>query len=47
MVVVPNEELRLSVLDYFLSLRDGADPRLREFGADPPPVISYDEIHRW
>lgn len=47
MVVVPNDEIRTSVLDYFLSLRGHADLRLRQFGDNPVPIINYDELHHW
>lgn len=47
MVVVPNEELRSCVLDYFLNLRKSSDERLRQFGIDPLPIINYDDLHRW
>lgn len=47
MIVVPNEEVRLQVLEYLLSHRGSADARLRSFGIDPPPVISYDDLNRW
>ncbi|MGJ0484759.1 MAG: abortive infection system antitoxin AbiGi family protein [Methylomicrobium sp.] len=47
MVVVPNEELRICVLDYFLELRNSSDDRLKQFGIDILPVITYDDLHRW
>lgn len=47
MVVVPNEEMRGAVLEYFLSLRASEDGRLKEFGENPLPVINYDDLQRW
>lgn len=47
MVVVPNEEMRNIVLDYFLKLRLSTDQRLKAFGDNPLPVINYDDLHRW
>ena len=47
MVVVPNEEMRTTVLDYFLSLRTSDDPRLQDFGANVLPVINYDDLQKW
>lgn len=47
MVVVPNEEMRTTVLNYLLALRDSVDPRMNAFGANALPVINYDDLHRW
>lgn len=47
MIVVPNEEMRTVVLNYFLSLGNSADERLRRFAENPLPVINYDDLHRW
>jgi Putative abortive phage resistance protein AbiGi, antitoxin len=47
MIVVPNEELRTVVLNYFLSLSNSADERLKRFAENPLPVINYDDLHRW
>jgi len=47
MVVVPNDEMRTLVLDYFLSLRTSTDQRLRRFGDNPVPIINYDDLHHW
>ena len=47
MVVVPNEEMRSEVLNYFLGLKTSTDTRLKKFSANPLPVISYDDLHRW
>ena len=47
MVVVPNEEMRCDVLEYFISLRGSNDARLRNFGANPLPVINYDDTNKW
>ncbi len=46
-IVVPNEEIRTSVLEYFLSLRASGDTRLKEFGENILPIISYDDLHKW
>lgn len=47
MVVVPNEEMRTIVLEFILNLRQSDDERLRQFGANPLPVISYDDLQMW
>lgn len=47
MVVVPNEEIRSDVLEYFIGLRTSNDQRLRRFGENPLPVINYDDMNRW
>ncbi|WP_297323756.1 abortive infection system antitoxin AbiGi family protein [Nitrosomonas sp.] len=47
MVVVPNEEMRSTVLDYFLSLRSSDDSRLQDFGANVLPIINYDDLQKW
>lgn len=47
MVVVPNEEMRATVLDYFLSLRSFDDSRLKNFGENMLPIISYDDLQKW
>lgn len=47
MIVVPNEDMRLMVFDYFLSLRTSSDERLKQYGINPLPVINYDDLHRW
>jgi hypothetical protein len=47
MVVVPNEEIRSDVLEYFIGLRQSDDERLRRFGENPLPVINYDDMNRW
>lgn len=47
MIVVPNEEMRMMVLEYFLSLRTSEDERLKQLGENPLPVINYDDLHRW
>ena len=46
-IVVPNEEIRRSAVDYFISLRNSTDPRLKSFGDNIPPVVNYDELNRW
>ena len=47
MVVVPNEEMRTVVLDYFISLRTSDNERLKCFGANLLPVVNYDDLQRW
>jgi hypothetical protein len=47
MVVVPNEEIRSDVLEYFIGLRKSDDKRLQRFGENPLPVINYDDMNRW
>ena len=47
MIVVPNDEIRSLVLDYFLSQKSSNDPRLKSFGDNPLPIINYDDLHRW
>jgi Putative abortive phage resistance protein AbiGi, antitoxin len=47
MIVVPNDEVRSLVLNYFLSLSNSADERLKRFAENPLPVINYDDLHRW
>ena len=47
MIVVPNEEMRTTVLEYFRSLQDSPDQRLKSFGDNQLPVINYDDLHRW
>jgi hypothetical protein len=47
MIVVPNEEMRAAVLDYFLKLPDEADDRLIQFRENPLPIIHYDDLQKW
>ncbi len=47
MVVVPNEEMRKIVLDYFEGLINSQDARECAFGKNPPPIISYDDLLKW
>jgi hypothetical protein len=47
MVVVPNEEMRSTVLDYFLSLKTSNESRLQNFGENVLPVINYDDLQKW
>lgn len=47
MIVVPNEQSRMAVTNYLLSLKGSSDSRLNEFGTDLLPVVNYDELHRW
>ncbi|MFA6052054.1 MAG: abortive infection system antitoxin AbiGi family protein [Methylobacter sp.] len=47
MIVVPNEELRTVVLNYFISLGASPDERLRQFASNPLPVVNYDDLQRW
>jgi hypothetical protein len=49
MVVVPNEEMRKIVLDYFEGLISSPNTSAREhaFGENPPPIISYDDLLKW
>jgi len=47
MIVVPNEEMRTCVLDYFLSLKQSTDVDLQEFGKNPLPIINYDDLQKW
>lgn len=47
MVVVPNEEMRKIVLEYFEGLISSQDARERTFGENPPPIISYDDLLKW
>lgn len=47
MIVVPNEEQRDAVLQYFLALKSSPDPRLKAFGDNPLPVIYYEDLQRW
>ena len=46
-IVVPNEEMRTTVLEYFLLLRESNDIRLSEFGHNVLPVVNYDDLQRW
>lgn len=47
MVVVPNEEMRATVLNYFLSLQTSNESRLQNFGENVLPVINYDDLQKW
>lgn len=48
MIVVPNEQIRRDVLDYFLGLKISAtDNRLKEFGKNIPPIVIYDDLQSW
>lgn len=47
MIVVPNEEIREMVVEYFIDLRKSDDERLRQFGLNILPVVNYDDLHRW
>ncbi|MFN7920511.1 MAG: abortive infection system antitoxin AbiGi family protein [Bryobacteraceae bacterium] len=47
MVVVPSDEIRMQVLDYFHKLRRSKTPRLREFGQNTLPIVIYDDLQRW
>lgn len=47
MIVVPNEEIREKVTEYFIGLRDESNERLKRFGLNLLPVVNYDDLHRW
>lgn len=46
-VVTPNENIRLEVLEYFDQLKKHQDSRLNSFGKFPVTVVNYDDLHRW
>lgn len=47
MIVVPNYDCRVKVVEYLSSLSELPDSRLQAFAASPVPVICYDELRRW
>ena len=47
MVVTPNDEIRTRVLKFLLALETETDERLKEFGQNPLPIITYDDLHKW
>jgi hypothetical protein len=47
MVVTPNDEIRTEALRFLLGLEREADDRLKEFGRNPLPIITYDDLHKW
>ncbi|MHB1024740.1 MAG: abortive infection system antitoxin AbiGi family protein [Desulfobacteria bacterium] len=46
-VVTPNDEIRNEVLRFLIALESEKDTRLKEFGENPLPVITYDDLHKW
>jgi hypothetical protein len=47
MVVTPNDEIRTAVLRFLLGLESETEERLKEFGQNPLPIITYDDLHKW
>lgn len=47
MIVVPNNDSRVQVVEFLSNLSNSADTRLQEFARSPIPVICYDELRRW
>lgn len=46
-IITPNNDMRMEVLKFFLSLQDEADIRLKNFAKDLLPVVTYDDLHKW
>ena len=47
MVVVPNEDIRVELLDYFLKIPNDSEERLVQFKKNPLPIIHYDDLQKW
>lgn len=47
MVVTPNDEMRITVLRFFLGLDGNPDERLSDFAKDPVPLMTYGDLHNW
>lgn len=47
MILVPNQDCRSAVMDYFSGLSNSDDERLKSFGSNDIPVICYDDLRRW
>lgn len=46
-IVTPNDEIRSTVLRYLFSLAESEDKRLKDFGENPVPIITYDDLKKW
>ena len=46
MVVVPNEEIRKKLQEYFYEI-SSSDRRMEQFKKNMLPIISYDDLHKW
>lgn len=47
MVVVPNEDIRIKLLNYFLDIPNDSEERLVQFKENPLPIIHYDDLQKW
>ncbi|WP_293008310.1 abortive infection system antitoxin AbiGi family protein [Nitrosomonas sp.] len=47
MVVVPNEDIRKKMLDYFLSIPNVQNDRLYKFKENLLPIIHYEDLQNW
>ena len=47
MVVVPNEDIRIKLLNYFLNIPNDSEERLIQFKENPLPIIHYDDLQKW
>ncbi|WMJ09133.1 abortive infection system antitoxin AbiGi family protein [Nitrosomonas sp. sh817] len=47
MVVVPNEDIRIKLLNYFLNIPNDSEERLVQFKENPLPIIHYDDLQKW
>lgn len=43
-VIVPNDEIKNKVINYFFNLNNNADARLKTFGSNLVTVINYEDI---
>lgn len=46
-ILVPNEEIRNNISNFFKELIVSEDANEQSFGKNPPPIISYDALLKW
>ncbi len=47
MILTPNAETRIQVIEFLSELRNKEEERLQMFAEDPPPVLAYDDLRKW
>jgi len=47
LLIVPNDETRIAISEWLHLLKEKDDPRLKEFGKNPPPILIYDDLNRF